>query len=194
MPSPTQGGWGSPNPQPSGHVTDTNIHINDLGLTDMLMSGIKSNSVESAESCTADADRLQSKLTAKALALEHEFAEKTRSHNTVELLKAEVEDYKRNQKVMKSEIKRLATDNDNLCHTLSCYRGRHRYTTNGNHDKSTSTHDKSVIADANDDLVTTQVKSENDFISHAGEMLLSVVRDESTPSNDNFVEVTSRRS
>ena len=55
---------------------------------------------------------------------------KTRSHNTVELLQTEVEDDKRNQKVMKSEIKRLATDNDNLRHTLSSYRGMHRYTTN----------------------------------------------------------------
>ena len=57
-------------------MTDTNIHINDRSLTDMLMSGVGSDSVESAESCTADADRLQSKLTATALALEHEVAEK----------------------------------------------------------------------------------------------------------------------
>ena len=63
-----------------------------------------------------------------------------------------------------------------------------RYTTGDNHDKSTSTHDKFSIPDANDDLATTQVKlgSLRDFITHAGEMLLSVVRDECTPSNDNF--------
>ena len=71
-----------------------------------------------------------------------------------------------------------------------------RYTTIDNHDKSTSTHDESSILDANDDLATTQVKLDSlrDFITHAGEMLLSAVRDECTPSNKNFVEVTSRRS
>ena len=68
---------------------------------------------------------------------------------------------------MKSEIKRLATDNDNLSRTLSRYRGMHRYTTNDNHDKSTRTHDKSGIADASDDLATTQVKLDSDFITHA---------------------------
>ena len=194
MPSPTQ--EGSPDLQSSGHVTDTNIHINDRSLTDMLMSGVASDSVESAASCTLDADRLQSKLTAAALALEHEVTEKTRLHNTVELLQIEIEEYKRNQKVMKSEIKRLTTDNDNLRRTLSRYRGMRRYTTSDNHDKSTSTHDESSIPDANDDLATTQVKLDSlrDFITHAGEMLLSAVRDECTPSNDNFVEVTSRRS
>ena len=90
MPSPTQ--EGSPYLQSSGHVTDTNIHINDRSLTDMLMSGVASDSIESVASCTVDADRLQSKLTAAALALELEITEKTRLHNTVELLQIEIEE------------------------------------------------------------------------------------------------------
>ena len=56
----------------------------------MFMSGVASKSVESAESCTTDADRLQSKLTAAALALEHEITEKTRLHNPVQLLQTEI--------------------------------------------------------------------------------------------------------
>ena len=99
MPSPTQEGY--PSLQSMGYVMDTNIHINDGSLTDMLMSGVASETIESSESCTADADRLQSKLTAAALAFEHEVTEKTRMHNTVELLQTEIEEYKRNQKSSK---------------------------------------------------------------------------------------------
>ena len=195
MPSPTQ--EGSPNLQSHGHVTDTSIHINDRSLTDMLMSGgVSGTMAESTEPCTVEA-RLQSKLAAAALALEHEITEKTRLHNTVELLQAEIEEYKRNQKVMKSEVKRLTTDNDNLRRSISRYRGMRRYTTNDNHsDKSTCTHDNPSIPHANDDLATAQAKLDSlrDFINHAGETLLSAVRDETTPTNDNFVEVISRPS
>ena len=53
MPSPTQ--EGSLNLQSSGHVTDTNIHINDRSLAEMLMSGVASDTVEFAESCTTGA-------------------------------------------------------------------------------------------------------------------------------------------
>ena len=89
----------------------------------MLRSGGASGSMaESTEPCTVEA-RLQSKLAAAALALEHEITEKMRLHNTVELLQAEIEEYKRNQKVMKSEVKWLTTDIDNLRRSISRYRG-----------------------------------------------------------------------
>ena len=53
---------------------------------------------------------------------------------------------------MKSGIKRLAIDDDNLRRMLSHYCDMRQYTTNENHDKSTSTHDKSSIPDANDNM------------------------------------------
>ena len=187
----------SPNPMTPNHVTDTSFHINDVSLTDMLISGNDSEAGSTVDSNANSLDaeaRLQSQLAATALALEQETAEKMRLQNTIDLLQSEIEKHKRVQKVSKNEIRRITTENDNLRREMSRSPDMRRYNTSDNQEKCSNT-DNSPLSNTDEDLATVKANLDSlrDYIMNAGEALLSAASDDLTTPEDNFIEVVSRR-
>ena len=192
---------------------DSSATINDRSLTDMLASGTCSvQSAALAAENTNDvqssnrAARLESQITAAALALEHEISEKQSMKNAIDLLNNELDEHKRNQKNLQSEIKRLTCENDKLRRELSRYKGIRKYITGADNrdDQSPKQPESAGVVPVNDTAISEelsvayQLASLRDHMIHIGNSLIPAVDDDlltiDDPDNGSFTKVVSRRS
>ena len=196
-----------PSPEPNSLLNsgvpdsfDSSAILNDRSLTDMLASG--TSSAQSAALAAEDSNdiqssnraaRLESQITAAALALEHEISEKQSMKNAIDLLNNELDEHKRNHKKLQSEIKRLTCKNDKMRKELSRYKGIRKYITGThNHDdqnpKQPETASVAPVNDTavNEELSITKAKlaSLRDHMIHIGNSLISAVNDDSLTIED----------
>ena len=196
MPSPN----GSPNLLGPGNTdSHTPTPLNDRSLTDMLASAAAASPVNSNEDnqnwdniSSTRIERLESQLNAAALALENETTEKTRYKCALELLQHEIDESKRVQKNLKSEIKRLTNENDNLRREFSRYRGMRRFATepegNKNNTSNSSQSDELAIAQAQLSSLREHIISMEKSLITAADGSAAV-----SPDDNEFVQVTNRR-
>ena len=148
-----------------------------------LVSYFISNDIQSSNR----AARLESQITAAALALEHEISEKQSMKNAIDLLNNELDENKRNHKKLQSEIKRLTCENDKMRKELSRYKGIRKYITGThNHDDQNPKQPETAgVAPVNDTAVSEELSitkaklaSLRDHMIHIGNSLLSAVNDD----------------
>ena len=196
MPSPN----GSPNLLGPGNTdSHTPIPLNDRSLTDMLASAAAASPVNSNEDnqngdniSSTRIERLESELNAAALALRNETTEKTRYKCALELLQHEIDEGKCVQKNLKSEIKRLTNENDNLRREVSRYRGMRRFATEpeGNKDNTSNSSQFDELA-----IAQAQLTSLREHIISVGKSLITAADGSAavSPDDNEFVQVTNRR-
>lgn len=92
---------------------DNSVMFDDRSLTELLMSHPASSSSPSGHESTGDREvQLQSQLAAAAIRIEGHLDEKRRLQNQVELLMADFDTYRKNDKRQKVEIRNLTNEND----------------------------------------------------------------------------------
>ena len=200
MPSPEQDNMSNPR-----EIDSADISIINRSLTDMLAPGTftSQSTPSAAESGNNDVSsersaRLQAQITSAALALEHELSEKRSLNNAMDLLQKELEQYKRKQKNLQNEVKRLTSENDNLRRELSHYKGMRKYVVD-NHDStkesgSSDTSNHAMVL--NEELATTKAKlaSLREHVIDIGKTLISAAdADTAVDGNQSFTEVVPRR-
>ena len=114
----------------------------------------------------------------------------------MDLLQNELEQYKRKQKHLQSEVKRLTGDNDNLRRELSRYKGMRRFVVDnhGGEKESDGSNASNHTVAVNEELVTTKAKlaSLREHVIDIGKALISTADDGTTvDGGDSFTEVVS---
>ena len=97
------------------HVRSNDEHvIHDRSLTEMLASALQvdSQQVDTQDSLLDQVVRLESQLIYEQLCLDREREEKTSSQNQLELLNAELKEYKKVNNKQKLEIKKMSSENE----------------------------------------------------------------------------------
>ena len=116
----------------------------------------------------------------------------------MDLLQNELEQYKRKQKHLQSEVKRLTGDNDNLRRELSRYKGMRRFVVDnhGSEKESDGSDASNHTVAVNEELAITKAKltSLREHVINIGKALISTADDGTTvDGGDSFTEVVSRR-
>ena len=113
------------------HVRSNDEHVvHDRSLTEMLASALQMDSqqVDTEDSLLDQVVRLESQLIYGQLCLDREREEKTTLQNHLELLNAELKEYKKVNNKQKLEIKKMSSENDRLKRELSRHVGMRRFT------------------------------------------------------------------